>query len=1150
MKLRSLNVHRVPGIYQPFSLEALGDGLHIVTGPNGSGKTTICRSFSDLLWPEVNTTEEVNLSAKIEIDGQIYHLERNGRSVTWTRDGADIARPDLPEGHVSRCFVLGVRDLLVEQDTDSKIVQQIQTQMTGGFDLQSVFENEFQMRTLPGKNREEKQLREKRRRITELKSGYERLADQETQLQQINHELTEAKTHASEAINLGKAKDFASTRDRLAGVKDQLDSFPSDLNLLQGNEKDELDELESAINEKDRQIKEGEGEGAEAEGEVGDCALPNGPISDAILSEHVNLCRELGNREQELRQAKQALEEKRSDAAENLRALGESIDSEKFRATDDAILKSAEDFLARADSLRLKRNELEAAIGLLDDGPEMSPEDQYRAAHALRKWLAAVSTKERRWLLLSSCVVCVIGIISAFFHFPTGLALVSIGVGVGVTWYLMRPTDIRAAARQEFEEVGLLPPKHWLDDDVRARQEELDKAYIAGLEARRNKDRKKDLEGRRRQLAEQESALSKDREKLSNATGLQNTADLTLSTLCQRIIAWQEADIVACGSEQSHKAIGQERDRLLKRLNEFLREHGEDEREDNAAIGPRIEHLSRRSAKHRSATDRARRAAADRETLLRELEDYKTKASDIWKRINLTPGESSELITRLNQLPRYRDLVELNKRLSINLEECSRALAECADLQKLTVSRIDELLGGVRKASQKVETLQKQKISIERDVSDARRQDELERAKAESVDLQGLLSERRDEAFWKTAGAFLIKKVRDEYESTEKPPVLKEADTLFSSFTRGRYALRVTSHETGQKFRAYDTEQEVLLELQQLSDATRIQLLLAARLAYALNIEKGFQIPLFLDEVLTTTDPVRFRAVAQSIASFVRDKGRQVFYFSAEPGDAEKWNRILQRDGFGAATALDLGDIRRLESAIRDPEELRVPSAAEVPSPDGMSAEDYGVKIGVPSIDPRNGAGSLHIFYLLRNDLPTLRQLLSMGIERVGACMHLMRNGGLDGVIDEAQRTRLSALSDLVEAYINGWAIGRGKPVDRGVLDAAGVGNTFLGRLTELTEELGNDSRRFMETIRSGSDDRTKRMRSRTQESLEQHLAENGYLDERPVLTEDQMVGHVLPRMTKHTQAGILTPEECAQAVRELCSLVASGMAAQSGDGE
>ena len=52
MKLKRLGIDRLPGIDQPFEIESSGTGVHVVVGPNASGKSSICRAVESLYWDD------------------------------------------------------------------------------------------------------------------------------------------------------------------------------------------------------------------------------------------------------------------------------------------------------------------------------------------------------------------------------------------------------------------------------------------------------------------------------------------------------------------------------------------------------------------------------------------------------------------------------------------------------------------------------------------------------------------------------------------------------------------------------------------------------------------------------------------------------------------------------------------------------------------------------------------------------------------------------------------------------------------------------------------------------------------------------------------------------------------------------------------
>ena len=51
MRISRIAVRRLPGIDDPFTLDALERDLVLVIGPNASGKSSLCRAIRSVLWP-------------------------------------------------------------------------------------------------------------------------------------------------------------------------------------------------------------------------------------------------------------------------------------------------------------------------------------------------------------------------------------------------------------------------------------------------------------------------------------------------------------------------------------------------------------------------------------------------------------------------------------------------------------------------------------------------------------------------------------------------------------------------------------------------------------------------------------------------------------------------------------------------------------------------------------------------------------------------------------------------------------------------------------------------------------------------------------------------------------------------------------------
>ena len=339
-----------------------------------------------------------------------------------------------------------------------------------------------------------------------------------------------------------------------------------------------------------------------------------------------------------------------------------------------------------------------------------------------------------------------------------------------------------------------------------------------------------------------------------------------------------------------------------------------------------------------------------------------------------------------------------------------------------------------------------------------------------------------------------------------------------------------TTESESQAFRAFDTLTGRGLAANELSRGTRIQLLLAVRLAFAATAERGTQIPFILDEVLCSSDPVRFQAIAECVLAMVAN-GRQVLYFTCQPSDAVAWKEVADRLGITEARMIDLTDVRSGEHVEA---KLLTKSAADekkVPDPRDMSISEYVNALRVPVLDPTVGARAAHIAHFIE-DTGTLHHLLSAGIESFGQLESLVSYGAADAYVDENTLSRIRVRACVLDAFAEAWQVGRGKPVSRDVLVTAGVSGSFIDRIADLARELNWDAKRLTQALHAKEDERAKGFRSDALEKVTENLTESGYLDPRVPLSEDELLTRVLAASNDFVKQGVVAASE----IRGLCS--------------
>jgi hypothetical protein len=148
----------------------------------------------------------------------------------------------------------------------------------------------------------------------------------------------------------------------------------------------------------------------------------------------------------------------------------------------------------------------------------------------------------------------------------------------------------------------------------------------------------------------------------------------------------------------------------------------------------------------------------------------------------------------------------------------------------------------------------------------------------------------------------------------------------------------------------------------------------------------------------------------------------------------------------------------------------------------------------VPAVDPRLGADAVHLYYVLRHDLEGLRELARLGATCIGALRALQRSGVR--LPCEAALARAGAWARVVEQIVACAAVGRGRPVGRAELEAAGLSERYLEGLSEMAREEGGDARALLERLRQKKkDERAKGIHASTLDAVQASLEREGYLD-------------------------------------------------------
>jgi uncharacterized protein YhaN len=1139
MELRKVTVRRMPGVKEPFSVQPYASHLNLLVGPNESGKTTLCRAIRAVLWPGTETDEQISIESQwTEVEDTLTVIREKTRAI-WQRDGKETPPPLLPDERFARCFTLGLGDLLLDNgsSTDTEIAAEIYRQMSGGYDLTAIGE---QFAPSPKNGQAERRiLRDLRKRAADIQRAQRHLAREEVRLPAVYAERDKIHTSQAELDLLKTTRDLAKERQHLQQIRAALAEFPKEMGQLQGHEKRDLEALKTHYGQFRSQLPDCEKAMQAARTVIQSCRLPHGPIGDGELSAWVE-------RAGSLQSVEIKVEEKRDEVTAARGALEESVEHlapehapHGLTPSDRELLSDLEGFLREAEAVRQKRIRIDTDRTYLQEVHEGKSKATLEwGMEELRNWQArkAYSTGHKvirnfSWL---GAVALILGLnLGWFVHWP-GFVLAGVGIGIlGIISLFERSRDLAAQqCQRQYDKLRLKPVLDWSLESVDSHLKQLEEEWKEAVELERRKTLLDELKAREERLAQKELQVDEKRAKLCLQLQVDPGGDLQLFLFANRILKWEEARKELAGLEAQLSRLEERVQEGLEDLNAFFERQGEPEVADAVAARGRLEDLKVRSARLEKTREILERESIRRNEVEARIREHEKRIRGFWKETGLQVGDQRALYQYLDWLDEYRNLGNEAKRREQNIREYEKKLENRQDLLGLTFKEADSRVGSCEQSVAKLGDVMGEIGTIEASIQQAGKKDSVEQALADLSEGEQLLEERRQENLQKVAGKFLLERVRAQHDKQSCPKVLRSAAELFAKFTHHKYNLIVDERSDPPSFRVFEVFTQVGKGLSELSDGTRIQLLLAVRLAFAGQIERGTKLPIFLDDVLTTSDPSRFQAIVESLSVLATEEERQIVYLTANPSDAVRWSQTLMKKGMEQETPIDLGQIRGMAKTTSPIKKAAGPALREIPSPEGRSADKYGALLQVPSLDFSGSLGDVHLFYLLRDDLGTLYALLKVPVETVGQWQALGDGAGLR-VISGHKVERLLARIDLMEAFSGNWQIGRHRKAGASVWEATGMSEPHLKSINSLLEEMKGDIRRLLSVLRERQDSRTQHLTAADVEELENRLVKSGLIDKRPILSEDEIVMAVIPAVESWVELGVLPFEEISRLVHE-----------------
>lgn len=1136
-------IERAPGFGRSgIAIDKLSDGINIIHGPNGSGKTTLARVLNALLWPDVAGLPRSVYSGRFQLTGENWAVAVEAGQARYQRNSQESAPPLLPSAEVRDRYNLPLHLLLQAQNTE--FAETIRRESAGGYDLASAREV-LGFRPGPSTARKERaQVTECHNRVQKIRDRQQMLMEKAVRLSELRSRKKDAADAVRQEEVLNIALELSQARARLVEARSHFQSYPENMARFTGLEKGRLPALRKELEQLLEDRQERQRELARFKVQLSDSGLERQEVPEQLL---LSLRKRLGKaeiQEQQIANIERELALVMESREAARRLLGAGAVADRLEGIDQLVINQLIDFARESEQCRAEGEALKAKRRQFQtDAERVDPGRLRQGLVLLNSWQRRRSglpgTEWRaRWLgTLSGFLIVVLAIIlSATLHAAWLLLLLLCAGLIVASWWPAGKSPDCVVYQREFEALGLEPPSPWnlktVSDMIIALEQQLAQALLHEQQARYLED----VEVQYKQWQERAGLLAGRKTVLVERFGVAPDIDESkLLWLVERIGKWQDAEDSVCAlGEKLGKGRGQLKE-LLENLNQELSPYGYPPLKDAAEGQGAVENLNNRHRKFFEAKHGRDGAEQQLKYLERNIGKCRGEISELYENLGLADGDETTLLEWDRLKPSYHEariqLDDAEREVLRNEQSLHAHPAYDESLEEKTVGMLQQSRDEARQLRAQWQPLSEEIIGIETHVRTAKASDDLEAALAQYDQALFALEEQREQDYQAAAGYSLSRLLEEKTRDRELPEVFHRARSIFTEITRGRYRLELTRNESP-AFRAFDTVEGSGRSLEQLSSATRVQLLIAVRLAFVESQEQGVKLPLILDETLANSDDLRARTIIEVAVAACR-LGRQVFYFTAQLDEVGKWQYVLEGHGDVPSQFVDLAALKgpaAPNSSDRLP--LRLLATKEVPPIGTMSYMDYAEALDLAPLDLRADAGALHLWYVLE-DTALLYKLLLSGIERWGPLKTLLIQGvkGLFGG-DEYVQKRAEATARVIDRLCRLWRIGRGRPVDRIVLvEYAKLSDSFLEKVNELALLGKGDAKLLIANLKEG---KVKNFRKEAITRLSNYLEQESYLDPRTPLSSEELRGGVLEASAAELREKLLTLKDLDKIMKKI----------------
>lgn len=1146
--LREISILRAPGISPGFTLSELSPNITIVFGPNASGKSTTARAIQSVLWPHQSALRGHHLAASFSLGDEQWEIEASTGRVQRRRNGIAAEAPLIAPLDDRARYSLGLPDLLASEN--QPLAQAILNESSGGFDLPRIAESLGFDSTIPPRLQSANDVQTANTALRNVLSAEEETRQTLAGRGQLLVMRDKSLAAERDIAAIDSALEYQRRLSDEAEIETEIAQFPEAVRSLTGDEPGRIAELTNQIAQQSSQIADALRQRDRWQKAVDATGLANtiNPsdqlkslrLTDAQQSEISSLITEAD------REETKAISER--SAHQN--RLATDLDDEQIAALDADGMREFAEIAAAYETIRARRtarDEVEIWLGGVQ--PPANLEALQEGVETLQTRLQYPNAAEQReisgkprWIGIGGGVLlAAAGVVLAVSVDPLWWILVALGVVLAVlAWQFTSSPAPRIAAELE-RTYGSLPlpqPEIWRAHHVRDLLAQLRGDLKIALVEQEKADRWRDLEQERAELDRAYAETEARREAAIAKYGVApDLKEESLRLLAENLGRWQAADAAVCGIEARRDRLQSDRSALQARANTILSGLGFGEGE----LSHQIDDLQRRIEVLNEAVKK--RDAVQHEiddSLQPRLDAVVAERDAIYRRFGLDPDDAAGM-QRLQE--ERSQLLATQHRLAerkIATREIWESLGITPKWRELDVNALTSARDEATRVAEQRPEIEQQLHELDRLEQSALHRQDRELAQAELDGAKLALATERSQVAERVVGNLLLSTVQQETRDAALPIVFHRARELFAIITRGKYELQFEAGPPPE-FTALDTATGLSLSLDQLSSGTRVQLLMAIRLAFVENVEVGPKLPVILDETLGNSDEFRASAIIDAAIDICLH-GRQVFYFTAQGEEVARWiHRVesMPEDERPQIKIVELAEVRRDAGFDRLPiPAATISESTSLPSPADYDPETWAAAMRIPAIDPWvSSLGSTHLWHVIR-DTKVIHALLQEDIVTLGQLESLERTNleRLDLIHPDltSQLTEVHLRADLLNDAIHMWRIGRARPMPVGVLaDADMIDAIALEEMQSLQSEANNDGQSLLELLQTMDDPP---MAEKPLEALELWMISEGYIAQGAQMSERDIRARVIELASPAIREGRLGPTDVDQLMAQVRS--------------